>query len=47
MFPVVSMEALARLRAELVLAALTRPAQQEVQEMIREKPLKLAAEIEC
>jgi hypothetical protein len=46
-FPVVSMEALARLRAELVLAALTLPAQPEVQEMIREMLLKLAATIEC
>lgn len=47
MFPVVSMDDLARLRAELSLAALPLPDQPVVQEMIREKLLKLVAEIEC
>ena len=40
-------EALAQLRAKLILAALALPAQPEVQELIREKLLELAAQIDC
>ena len=42
-----TVEALAKLRAELILAALTLPAQPEVQELIRVKLLELAAQIDC